>query len=85
MPLQGDKTLTLLTFERRNLGRINIEIFKSNVNLTLNSNRISTDNLTIDHMQIIKDRTKLNIKSPLNEIAIQTPKERKTISPTSTW
>ena len=79
MPLQGDKSLTQLTIKRRNLDRINIEIFKSNINLSLNCDRISTDNPTIDHIQIIEDRTKLIIKSPLNEIDIQGPKERKII------
>ena len=42
---------------------------------------MSTDNLTTDHIQIIDDRTKLIIKSPLNEIDIKAPKEGKTIKP----
>ena len=66
LPLQGDKSWTQLTIERRNLDRINIEIFKSNINLTLNSDRISTDNRTIDHIQIIEDRTELISKSILH-------------------
>ena len=49
--------------------------------MTLNFDRISTDNPTIDHIQIIKDRTKLIIKSLLNETDIQAPKERKIIKP----
>ena len=36
LPLQGDKSLTQLSIERRNLDRINVEIFKTNINLTLN-------------------------------------------------
>ena len=79
LPLQGDKSLTQITIERRNLDRINIEIFKSNINLTLNSDRINTDNLTIHHMQIIEDRTKLIITPLLNNIDIQATKVRKLI------
>ena len=81
LPLLGDKSLTQITIERRNLDRIIIEIFKSLINLTLNSDRISTDNPTKDHIQIIEDRTKLIIKSLLHEIDIQVPKERKIIKP----
>ena len=76
LPLQGDKSLTHLTIERRNLDRINKEIFKNKINSTLSSERISTYNLRIDHMQIIEDKTKLIIKSLLNKIHIQPPKER---------
>ena len=49
--------------------------------MTLNSDRINTDNVTIDHMQIIEDRTKLIIISLFNEIDIQVPKVRKEIKP----
>ena len=55
---------------------MNIEIFKSNTDLTLNSERISTYNPRINPMQIIDDKTKLIIKSILNEIHIHTPKEK---------
>ena len=81
MPLQGDKSLTQLTIERRNLDRINIEIFKSDINLTLNSDRINIDNPTLDHIQIIEDRTKLIITSLLNKIDIEVPKVRKVTKP----
>ena len=79
MPFQGDISLSQLTIDRKILVRFNIEIFKSNIKLTLNSDRISTENPTIAHTQIIEDRTKLMIKVHLNEIDIQTPKEREII------
>ena len=70
-----------MTIERRNLDKIKIEIFKNNINLTLNSDRINTDNLTKDPMQIIEDRNKFVITLLLNEIDIQAPKVRKVIKP----
>ena len=63
LPLQGDKSLTQLTIERKNL------------------DRTSTDNPTIDLIQIMEDRTKLIIKSHLNKVDIQAPKERKIVIP----
>ena len=36
LPLQGDKSLTQLTIDRRNFDRINFKIFKSIITLTLN-------------------------------------------------
>ena len=49
--------------------------------MTLNSDRLSTDNPTINHIQIIEDKTKLIIKSLWNEINIQVPKVSKIIEP----
>ena len=49
--------------------------------MTLNSDRISTDNPTIDHLQIFEDRTELILKSLFEEIRIQVPNERKIIKP----
>ena len=69
MTLQGTNSLTQLTNERKNLDRNNVESFKSNNNFTVNSVRINIDNLAKDHMQIIKDTTKLIITSLLNEVA----------------
>ena len=79
MPLQGNKSLTQLTIERRNLDKISMEIFKSNINLTWYSNRIKTENLTKDHTQLIEDRTKFITTSLMNEIDIQASKVRKVI------
>ena len=56
--LQGDKGLTQLTFECRNLDRYNIQIFETNFNLTYYTDRINTDNLKKDLVQTIEDRSK---------------------------
>ena len=59
-------------------------MFKSNNNLTLNSDRLRAEYPTIGHIQIIDKKTKLIMKSYINEIDIQGPKERTIISLTST-
>ena len=74
LPLLGDKSLTQLTIERRNLDKINIEIPKININLTTNSDRISTTNLSKDPVQVIENRTKFIFRLLFNEIYIQAPK-----------
>ena len=79
MPLQRDKSLIHLNIERKKLCEISIKIFQGNFSLTLNSDRISTDNPTIDHIQNFEDRTELIFKSLLEEIGIQVSKERKII------
>ena len=46
-----------------------------------NLDRTSTDNPTLDLIQIMEDGYKLIIKSHLNKIDIQAPKKRKIIIP----